>query len=73
MYADVVREVITIYDNLALPDLAAKMYDQIRDYVRAEDRKEVTNEQFESAYQTLLSNLAERTQVMESNLTSAGL
>jgi hypothetical protein len=74
-YADVVREVITIYDNLALPDVAAKMYDQIRDYVRAEDpsRKEVTNEQFESAYQTLLSNLAERTQAMENDLTSAGL
>ena len=72
-YAEVVRDVIAVYEGVGLPAMAAKMYAQIRDHVRAEDRKEVTNEEFESAYQTLLTNLAQRADAMEADLTAAGL
>ncbi len=72
-FASAVSEVIAVYDGLALPEMAARMYTQIREHVLAETRKEVSNEDFEAAYQALLQHLAMRTDAMRSDLTAAGL
>ena len=71
-YATAARDVITLYESLGLPALAASMYAQIREHVRAESRKEVSNAEFESAYQALLTHLEGRTQAMQNDLTEAG-
>jgi hypothetical protein len=40
--------------------------------VLEEERKEVSNAEFENAYQALLQHLAMRSQAMRSDLTAAG-
>lgn len=71
-YADVLRDMISVYEKADLPSLAAKYYDQIKDHVYEDTRKEVTNEEFEAAYQALLTHLRARPNVMRDDMTAAG-
>ncbi|MEY4583207.1 MAG: hypothetical protein RL701_7910 [Pseudomonadota bacterium] len=72
-YAAVLREVLTLYGSLQLEALAAQHYAQIKEHVYAETRAEYTPEQFEAAYQSLLSLLHNRAAAVQSDLTAAGL
>lgn len=72
-FAEAVREVIAVYDGANLPALAEQTYELIRPHIYEETtRKEVSNEQFEAAYQTLLQFIAGRTAALRDDLTAAG-
>jgi hypothetical protein len=71
-YASVLRDVIALYDSANLDTRAAEMYALIKAHVLEDGRKEVTNAQFETAYQNLLQHIATRTQAMRDDMTAAG-
>jgi hypothetical protein len=72
-FAEAVREVIAVYDGANLPALAEQTYELIRPHIYEETtRREVSNEQFEAAYQTLLQFIAGRTAALRDDLTAAG-
>jgi hypothetical protein len=67
-YASVVREIATLFDQQKLDTLAEKYYAQIKSHVYEETRKEVTNEEFENAYQSLLTTIRTRTAAIRKDL-----
>jgi hypothetical protein len=73
-FAEAVREVIAVYDGANLRELAEQKYELIKPHVYEESsaRREVSNERFEAAYQTLLGFIAGRTQALRDDLTAAG-
>ena len=73
-YAAAVREVIAVYESVDLPALAEATYALIRPHVYEESsaRREISTEQFEGAYETLLQFIAGRTQAMRDDLAAAG-
>lgn len=73
-FAAAVREVIEVYDAANLQALAQQTYELIKPHIyeQSSARSEISNEQFEAAYQTLLQFIAGRTQAMRDDLTAAG-
>lgn len=71
-YAPIVREMMAVYDGQKLADAAAHHYAQIKDHVYDDYRKEVSNAEFEAAYQSVLTTIANRTSVMKDELDKAG-
>lgn len=72
-FGQTAREIITVYRELDLESIAAQYYEQIKDHVYEDTRKEVSNEDFEAAYQTVLSIVRTRATTLENDLTAAGL
>lgn len=71
-YAQTLREVIALYDSSSLDEIAAEMYARIKQHVYDDERKEVSNADFETAYQNLLQHIAMRSQAMRDDMTAAG-
>jgi spore coat protein H len=71
-YAQVVKDIIAVYEAQNLESVAAHHYAQVKDYVYQETRKECTNQQFEDGYQSLLTTVRTRTAAMRSDLSAAG-
>lgn len=67
-YATVVREIASLFDQQKLDTLAEKYYAQIKSHVYEETRKEVTNEEFDEAYQSLLTTIRTRTAAIRKDL-----
>jgi spore coat protein CotH len=72
-YASVVREMMSVFDGQKLAEAAAHHYAQIKDHVYDDYRKEVSNAEFEAAYQSVLTTIGARTRVMNDELDKAGL
>jgi len=73
-YAEAAREIIAVYEGADLRALAQQTYELIRPHIYEESssRREVSNADFEAAYQTLLGFIAGRAQAMREDLTEAG-
>lgn len=71
--AQVLRDTAALYESEDLEALAAHYYAQIKDYVYEDTRKELTNDEFEAAYQTVLSIIRSRADTIRMELTAAGL
>ncbi len=67
-YAGVVAEIATLFDQQKLDALAEKYYAQIKSHVYEETRKEVTNDEFDKAYQSLLTTIRTRTAAIRKDL-----
>jgi CotH kinase protein len=67
-YTDVVREIVATFDAVKLDVLAEKYYEQIKPHVYEETRKELTNEEFDKAYQSLLATIRTRTAALRKDL-----
>jgi hypothetical protein len=67
-YTDIVRETAAMFDAEKLDVLAEKYYEQIKAHVYEETRKEITNEEFEKAYQSLLKTIRTRTAAIRKDL-----
>jgi hypothetical protein len=53
-YSNVVRDMVQVFDDSNLEQLAQRYYAQVKDHVYEETRKETSNEEFDSAYRSLL-------------------
>ncbi|HET9934575.1 MAG TPA: CotH kinase family protein, partial [Polyangiaceae bacterium] len=67
-YALEIQRIASLYDELGVPELAAAYYQQIREYVYADLRKEYTNERFELAYQSVLGTITGRAASLRADL-----
>jgi spore coat protein CotH len=67
-YADAVAEVADAYDDLDVPALAARYYEQVKPFVYDDPRKEYTNDEFEDAYESLLTTVQGRTDALRADL-----
>jgi hypothetical protein len=67
-YADVVREVATLYDDADLEAVAKRYYAQVRDHVYEDTRKELSNDDFDAAYQSVLTTIRTRTAALRADL-----
>lgn len=68
MYTNVIRDTAKLFDAEKLDVLAEKYYEQIKSHVYEEERKEVTNEDFEQGYQSLLTTIRTRTAAIRKDL-----
>ena len=59
-YTAAVRDIVGVYEELALEATAARYHDQIRAHVAMDPRKEYTMQQFDTAYQSLVRTIRER-------------
>ena len=71
-YAQVLESVADLYEAEKLDELAAKYYTQIKAKVYEDWRKEYSNQDFETAYQNLLTHIRGRPAAIRSDLTAAG-
>jgi len=71
-YAQALKSVADLYDAQKLDELAAQYYAQIKEHVYRDWRKEYSNEQFEDAYQSLLTHLRSRSAAIRGELQAAG-
>jgi hypothetical protein len=67
-YTTVIRDTATLFDDAKLDALAIKYHDQIKDRVYEDTRKETSNEEFETAYQSLLDTIRTRTAAIRKDL-----
>jgi hypothetical protein len=67
-YANVIREAAKTFEDAKLDTLAAKYYAQIKSHVYEETRKEVTNEDFDTAYQSVLTTIRTRAAAIRQDL-----
>ncbi|HET6338112.1 MAG TPA: CotH kinase family protein [Polyangiales bacterium] len=67
-YTNVIRDTAKIFDDEKLDTLAEKYYDQIKSHVYEDERKEVSNADFEKAYQSLLTTIRTRTAAIRKDL-----
>jgi spore coat protein CotH len=67
-YVQAVQEIIEHFDELDVPALAERYYEQIKPFVYVDPRKEMSNEDFEAGYQSLLDTAEGRTAAMRSDL-----
>jgi hypothetical protein len=72
-FAQVMRDVVTRYESENLEALAERYYTQIKDHVYEDTRKELTNQEFETAYQSVRSIIRNRASSIRAELTAAGL
>jgi len=72
-FAQVLRNVVARYESEELEAVAARYYTQIKDHVYEDTRKEITNQEFEAAYQSVLSIIRARATTIRAELTAAGL
>lgn len=71
-YAQVLESVAKLYDAEKLDELAAKYYAQIKPIVPMDWRKEYSDQDFENAYQTLLTHIRGRSAAIRGDLQAAG-
>jgi spore coat protein CotH len=67
-YTDAMRDIIGVYERADLMRLAVQFHDQVRDLVRDDPRRECTVEEFEEAYQSVLTTIATRVAALRADL-----
>ncbi|MGC4089362.1 MAG: CotH kinase family protein [Polyangiaceae bacterium] len=67
-YAAQVSELAQIYEQSRLGERAASYYEQIKEQVYLDTRKEYTNERFEAAYSVLQKTITERPAALRADL-----
>jgi hypothetical protein len=72
---DAINQVITVWESLQMEAAAMRYYNQIRTQVNADTRKRVpngllTNQQFETAFQSLLSVVRGRVAAMRADIAA---
>lgn len=75
-YRDAVLEVAKVYDSLKLEDVAGQYYEQVKPWVQMDTRKNIccgptkplTNQEFETAYQSVLATVRGRTAALRADL-----
>jgi hypothetical protein len=65
-YLAVARDMADRFEAAELGDLAARYYDQVKDYIAADPRKEYTLPEVEHGYASLLQTIRERPDAMRS-------
>lgn len=63
-----IRDTAKLFDGAKLDALAIKYHDQIKDRVYEDTRKEISNEDFETAYQAVLDTIRSRTAAIRKDL-----
>jgi hypothetical protein len=76
-FSDAVREVITAYEGLNLEAAATRYYDQIREQVIQDTRKNIccvttpiTSQQFDAGYQSVLATIRGRVAALREDLAA---
>jgi hypothetical protein len=71
-YREAVDEVIEVYEDLELETVAARYYDQIKDAVYMDTRKDVccglSNQDFDAGYQSVVTTIRGRVAALRANL-----
>jgi spore coat protein CotH len=67
-YAEVVAEIVDVYEQADLETLARRYKEQITPHVEADPRKEYTDAEFERGYESLLGTIRERPAAMRAEL-----
>ena len=67
-YAQAVAEIVDVFEQAGLEQLAVRYYDQIKSQIELDTRQEFTSAQRERGYQGLLSTIRERPAAMAAEL-----
>lgn len=67
-YTAAVRETLGIYETLKPEEVATRYYEQIKEHVQADPRKEYTEREFEAGYQSVLSTIRGRAAAIRADI-----